>query len=1040
MNNFLKFQVIKNEKKPAIKGWQFSTATTINTAKFNVGIITGTTNNLLVVDIDVKDNGLYEYTNDYLKNFDEPQTVTQSTPNGGLHLLFLRTNHSKPSCQFNIDMYLNTRTKLRNIGIDIRSDGGYICAEPSTIDDKRYIFTKSFDKYPVLEMPETLINWLIFGQTKKVTTSNIQQIIKQNITTHIDNFIIQDNELNYILSELPITYLNNFDNWLKVLTVFKNLNKWDLFDKWSSKSKNYDKNKNISLWNNNEGIIDINYLVFVINETSTKKLEYFSSYKPYHPIISDISNITQLNMHSKYIFDKNYEGEQLTSEIFDRYDTIIIKSTTGTGKTTAIAEHCCNLKNNELIISIIDRVALANQQKDTFKQKGIQLLSYQDDNKEKQVNIHTDNVTICINSLLKYQYMTIEQIKNVILYIDEVSSLLDSLTHSKLLDGRLKPLMLLLMKLIKNSKKVIVSDALISDNVFTLLKYRTNSSKIFITNSFIKFKDVPAIRIKDEYIFIQQLLNNLDDNKPFVACSDNKKEINKLYWHCYNLATVKQQENFILIDSDNPMKIENATIEFKDKFVFYSPSISHGVDFQPVEAQDVFFYLKGTSTEPSSFFQQITRTRKISNLYYYHCESNLLQHPAKFDNIEACENYYKDVDSLTNPKITDMCTYINEDDDAKLIENTFFKLFTYNEYVSDIYNSNKLLHFENILDNNGFKLNSMGNSKWLCKKDNESMKEEIIKQKDIIFEEYLESDLNDRKIKKFDMINQHLDAFKLYDITNEDILKIKKCILDKYYFLDVLTFNKLIKNDETLIAQKNKYNAVNYNFKTFNNIYNKINLLSTICKNNNIKIFSFDHTSNNINISNKEFEIYKLIFSSPKAKKPTNSQTFIKFLVNTYKLLMPTFEFIKKSVYKPRNKEGIQVREYSYSIDTTVIKRLNKILNVYGFIKTETLSINLGSDIKIKYIERVMIQHDVTIDDIEEEAEIFISALDNGINLSNTIKTNKTNTLSYHEFKLGCSLFKYSMHDNKINCVHCNKTILDVYEHCMSCDNFIISY
>ena len=94
---------------------------------------------------------------------------------------------------------------------------------------------------------------------------------------------------------------NDFDSWLKVLTVFKNLNKWDIFDSWSSKSKNYDKNNNISLWNNNEGIIDINYLVFVINETSTKKLEYFSSYKPYHPIVTDISNITQL-----FITEFNY--------------------------------------------------------------------------------------------------------------------------------------------------------------------------------------------------------------------------------------------------------------------------------------------------------------------------------------------------------------------------------------------------------------------------------------------------------------------------------------------------------------------------------------------------------------------------------------------------------------------------------------------------------------------------------------------------------------------------------------------------------------
>ena len=38
-------------------------------------------------------------------------------------------------------------------------------------------------------------------------------------------------------------------------------------------------------------------------------------------------------MNNKYIFDANYKGEQMTTEMFNNYDTIIIQSTTGTGKT-----------------------------------------------------------------------------------------------------------------------------------------------------------------------------------------------------------------------------------------------------------------------------------------------------------------------------------------------------------------------------------------------------------------------------------------------------------------------------------------------------------------------------------------------------------------------------------------------------------------------------------------------------------------------------------------------------------------------------------
>ena len=37
----------------------------------------------------------------------------------------------------------------------------------------------------------------------------------------------------------------------------------------------------------------------------------------------------------------------------------------------------------------------------------------------------------------------------------------------------------------------------------------------------------------------------------------------------------------------------------------------------------------------------------------------------------------------------------------------FFKLFCYNEFVKDIYNTNKLAHYENILRDNKFDLKSI---------------------------------------------------------------------------------------------------------------------------------------------------------------------------------------------------------------------------------------------------------------------------------------------------------------------------------------------
>lgn len=985
-NSLVKIPVIRNDKRPAIKEWQKHTGTQVDTTYNNMGILTGEVNNLLVLDIDIKDNGMYEF-NKYINEYGEPQTVKQLTPSGGAHLVF-SYKHSNPRCQFLLNTYLTTRTKLRGYGLDIRSNGGFIVATPSKINNNYYTFERAFDEYPVLEIPETLINWLLVGQgEKKTKTTKPTKTLKLNKplnNTNNINYIISDDELIKLLDMLPKTYLNNFNEWLKVLTVFKNLNKWDIFNNWSKKSKNYDNNNNITIWNNNNGVLDVNYLVFVINELNEIKHLYFSSYKPYEPITQDITNIISVDMNNKYIYDKTYTGEQLTPEIFNNYDTIILKSTTGTGKTTAVAELCKNLTNNELIVSIIDRVALANQHKLTFKEKDILLLSYLDDNKEKQLDIYTDNVVICINSFLKYQYMSIEQIKNTVLYIDEISSLLESLTHNTLLDKCLKPLMILLMKFIKHSKKVIVSDALINDNVFTLLECRSDEKKIFINNSFIKFQDVPAVRINNEYEYIDKLIDNIKINKYFFACSDSCKEITKLYYYCLNEATEEQKEHFILITSDSPYIIINASKELKNKFVFYSPSITHGIDFQPVIKQDVFYYIKASSIEPSAFFQQITRTRNINTLYYYHSESNLLMQPNKYNTIEDTINFYQNINNLTDKRnLNNMCVSVNENNEEVIIQNTFYKLYIYNEYVKDVYQTNKLKHFENIISNNGFILSEVGIKQKLSKTDNKEMTEEIINQKEIIFNEFLELEPLERRQKKYETINNHLDAFKLTDIINDDLTKIKECIQNKFYFKDILTFNKVIKNDEFIIKQKNKFDELNYNIKNYNSMYNKIHIINNICKNNDINLLSFEHKGDEINISEKEFEIYKAVFNSSKAKKPTNSEEFIKFLVNTYKLIMPSLEIIKTETTRPKEDKGPRKRQYKYNINTETINKINDILNIYGFIHAETISPNLNNEINIKCDERVRLNEETNYNNInfidDDEAEEIINALDVGI-------------------------------------------------------------
>ena len=151
---------------------------------------------------------------------------------------------------------------------------------------------------------------------------------------------------------------------------------------------------------------------------------------------------------------------------------IIVESTTGTGKTSNVALYCKkyeifddNKINREMnkILSIVSRVSLASQHIESFNEQGINMLSYLDD-----VNVEDNNLVICINSLLRFHKYEPEFFNNYVVYIDEINTFTRHLTHNNLLNSKLKIIYTTLMKIINNCHKLVLSESIISDNVFNL--------------------------------------------------------------------------------------------------------------------------------------------------------------------------------------------------------------------------------------------------------------------------------------------------------------------------------------------------------------------------------------------------------------------------------------------------------------------------------------------------------------------------------------------------------------------------------------------
>lgn len=320
LKKYKKFIIPKNKKTSYIQ-WSKPynhTKEEIDTNKYNYGILTGEKNNLIVLDIDVIDEGVDEF-NKYIEKYGNINTLIQKSPSGGKHYFFT-FKHSTPSVQHLINFSLTNSTKYRGKGLDIRSNGGYIIGSGSTIDKKRY---EIINNVKPIEIPETLVLWLLenIKNTPKKILNDIDKknIYNQNIKQY--KFNVTDEQINNILDKLyklDKSYCDNYNEWLIVLSVLKSLSKYEIFEEFSKKCpEKYDKQKNLYFWNINEGVIDINYLIHIINflDKNSKPLELIQKYKPFENELN-IKNIKTLNLHKEHLeFDNNY---------FDNFDTFIL--------------------------------------------------------------------------------------------------------------------------------------------------------------------------------------------------------------------------------------------------------------------------------------------------------------------------------------------------------------------------------------------------------------------------------------------------------------------------------------------------------------------------------------------------------------------------------------------------------------------------------------------------------------------------------------------------------------------------------------------
>ena len=523
------------------------------------------------------------------------------------------------------------------------------------------------------------------------------------------------------------------------------------------------------------------------------------------------------------IFDYNFE--KLKNQIY------IIKSHTGSGKTTAMSHIRKIAKNENLLVhSIGSRKSLVN-----FHSKTLNLEYYE--NLKDDKNFFGD-LAIQLDSIMRDVINTKDK---YILFLDELNSLISHLKNplSTMKKERLN-LMTKLFKLINDAEFVFGVDADCSTSMLKFLKANTTKPITFFLNEF-KPKDKCDVILNTDVTTIKnKIINAINQNTPIFVGSDSLTKLQEeilipIIEHFKDDKKISKRIKFFSSLHGDRDEMTNADV-LKDCFVFVTPCVTYGVDFN-YEAE-VFGVYYGNSINALSCCQQIARIRKPISINLYFGKDSVVP---QFPSYEKFEEFYSDT---TNNHIILKQLDINIQIDFEGILLKSYRQYVFeSEYLEKRF-MNLKFHVCDILTGKGHKIiNNIASKKLKTEKGD----------KCTYTLELLKKALND-EIKADRMVDelQKMLSFIIPDLPLQKLIEEKKNNL-----LYEQIFNMLL-DSSTRTAFFNykyyKYNSIDQikanlekrdadiSYHVEKSSHFKLFLVKTLAEKLNVDIFNFDMT------------------------------------------------------------------------------------------------------------------------------------------------------------------------------------------------------
>lgn len=543
--------------------------------------------------------------------------------------------------------------------------------------------------------------------------------------------------------------------------------------------------------------------------------------------------IKKFSISTEY-YDKSY----VNNYDFDKknkINTILLKSTMGTGKTKSL-KNIISKYNSKKIVIISFRVTLDKEYTRKFPE--FELYS---DIKETvyDTNLH-DKMVIQIDSFYRIQ-------GNIdLLILDEFTytamHLIERVKHKETVYSAL-------LEYINNyNTKLIVMDALLDLNTIKYF-YNLNRRIHYIYNKFKKHTDLITYNYCNKVgVFVDTLLENITNGKKIIIPTNSKNFLDNLE---YKIKTKMPNIKCLFLNADTSDDINLENWNNYD-VVGYTPTIVAGISFEKIHFDKCFGYFVNNSSPAEMSLQQLFRVRNLTDKEIHICteKKDNIVYPISVEEIEKniIDRNTCMVDGVLGIKISRINKTIKRDSYYYLYRDSQIKIFRSKNNYEEVLM--KLLKNQGIYIKNVYKKDEESDKQLRkdIKETSTKCKEGVIK--DIILAEEIEDE----------------EYYLMKDKTN--LSYIEKNRLKKKKFRTAYNYKEKITIDI--------YKKFNNKYRQFNNInawYTLKDELKLYIKNNiesieNKKIEKIEEVENNDNESSEE-----LFY--PKKRKLITANTYI---------------------------------------------------------------------------------------------------------------------------------------------------------------------